>query len=62
MKRITDLTRYTDLDITGHPDDITELVTAARDARVLVFSSAPRPANPGDPRVRVKIRLHLHHR
>lgn len=62
MRPRPDLAHYTDLTVTGHHDDITELVRAAHLAGVLVHWTAPQPAGYGDPRVRALIRLHLHHR
>ena len=60
--RTTNPGRFTDLSVTGVGEDITELIHAAHRAGVLVQHTAPQPAGPGDPRVRVLIRLHLHHR
>lgn len=54
--------RFTDLVMTGTAADIAALTSAARQAGALVYRSAPQPAGPGDPRIRVLIRLHLHHR
>ena len=62
MRTATDPARYTDLVITGIRADITELINAAYRAGVLVSSTAPQPAGPGDRRIRISIRLHLHHR
>lgn len=54
--------RFTDLVITGSVAEIAALTGLAREAGALVYRSAPQPAGPGDPRLRVLIRLNLHHR
>ena len=58
----TDAARFTDLVITGAATDIAELTRAAHQAGVLVYRSAPQPAGSNDRRVKVFLRLHLHHR
>ena len=53
---------FTNLIVTGTGEDIAALTLIARRAGVLVHRSAPRPAEPGDPRQHATFRLRLHHR
>jgi hypothetical protein len=58
----TDSARFTDLTIVGTHDDVLALADVIDRAGVLVHRTAPKPAAPDDPRLRVTFRLHLHHR
>ncbi|MEV7227278.1 hypothetical protein AB0M79_09685 [Polymorphospora sp. NPDC051019] len=60
--KATDPARFTDMVITATGEDIAVFTEIARQAGVLVYRSAPRPAGPGDHRQRVQFRLHMHHR
>ena len=54
-------TNFTELWLVGTGDQVAALTTAARTAGALVYQSAPTPMGGTDPRLRVYLRLYLHH-
>ncbi len=59
MSTTTGRARFTDLIIVGTYDDVLDLADAVTAAGVLVHRTAPKPAGPDDPRIRVSFRLRL---